>query len=74
MERLIECLPQKMFIEAYGVIPDKERRRPGEKLLSDGSDHLIMRRLLGIQQLRYGALDGRVTDRLRALDATMQDA
>lgn len=44
------------------------------RLASQVDDQGRIRQLAGFEQMRYGELDGSVSERLRAIDASMQGA
>ena len=53
VERLEQGVPKHFLVEADGVVADEDRWRPGEELLPDGTDHIVVSRQVLIQQLRY---------------------
>ena len=54
MESLKQCMPQHFLVEADGVVAGEDRRRQREKLISDGADHVVVRRQSFVQQPRDG--------------------
>ena len=52
MQALVECLPQQMLIELYGIVPNEESGRPGEKLFSDAARHFIVGVKRGVEEPR----------------------